>query len=130
MHAMMSIRQNNDTKKTFLLNQNAEYFLRHNNGQYSSLEMAQYVFWTGDEEGVARAVEEFIQKGLVMIARSRHKFPIFRSLKYFHFHKLQMSRENAIKFLREISLGIEYLENSYANRGQNEQNSETVRRVS
>lgn len=41
-----------------------------------------------------------------------------------------MSRENAIKFLREISLGIEYLENSYANRGQNEQNTEMVRRVS
>lgn len=40
-----------------------------------------------------------------------------------------MSRENAIKFLREISLGIEYLENSYANRGQNDQNTETVRRV-
>lgn len=27
--------------------------------------MAQYVFWTGDESGVARAVEEFIQEGLV-----------------------------------------------------------------
>lgn len=40
-----------------------------------------------------------------------------------------MSRENAIKFLREISLGIEYLESSYANRGQNDQNTETVRRV-
>lgn len=57
----------------------------------SSLDMAQYVFWTGDEEGVARAVEEFIQKGL-------------------------MSRDNAIKLLREISMGIEYLENSYSNR--------------
>lgn len=40
-----------------------------------------------------------------------------------------MSRENAIKFLHEISLGIEYLENSYANRGQNDQSTETVRRV-
>lgn len=27
--------------------------------------MAQYVFWTGDETGVARAVEELIQQGLV-----------------------------------------------------------------
>lgn len=50
----------------------------------------------------------------------------FGNLTNFH---LQMSRENAIKFLREISLGIEYLENSYANRGQNDQNTETVRRV-
>lgn len=45
--------------------QNAEYLFRQNGGQYSALDMAQYVFWTGDEEGVARAVEEFIRKGLV-----------------------------------------------------------------
>lgn len=32
--------------------------------------MAQYVFWTGDEEGVAKAVEEFIRKGLVDIIQS------------------------------------------------------------
>lgn len=31
--------------------------------------MAQYVFWTGDEEGVAKAVEEFIQKGMVSALR-------------------------------------------------------------
>lgn len=72
--------------------QNPEVLLmRHSGGEVSSLDMAQYVFWTGDEEGVARAVEEFIQKGL-------------------------MSRDNAIKLLREISMGIEYLENSYSNR--------------
>lgn len=65
--------------------------MRHSGGEVSSLDMAQYVFWTGDEEGVARAVEEFIQKGL-------------------------MSRDNAIKLLREISMGIEYLQNSYSNR--------------
>lgn len=94
---------NNGAKRSGKGPKNAEYFLRHNNGQYSSLEMAQYVFWTGDEEGVARAVEEFIQKGL-------------------------MSRENAIKFLREISMGIEYLENQYSNRAQNDQHTETVRR--
>lgn len=45
--------------------QNAEYQFRPNSGQYSALDMAQYVFWTGDEEGVANAVEEFIRKGLV-----------------------------------------------------------------
>ncbi|XP_031618467.1 uncharacterized protein LOC116337750 isoform X3 [Contarinia nasturtii] len=68
---------------------NAEYLFKHSGGQYSALDMAQYVFWTGDEEGVAKAVEEFIRKGL-------------------------MSRENAIKFLRDISMGIDYLENAYS----------------
>lgn len=69
----------------------AESLLKHKDGQYSSFDMAQYVFWTGDEAGVAKAVEEFIDQGL-------------------------MSREGAIKFLRDIRLGIEYLQNSYANR--------------
>lgn len=68
---------------------NAEMLLRHSGGQYSAFDMAQYVFWTGDEAGVARAVEELIQKGL-------------------------MTRENAIKFLRDIRLGIDYLQNTYS----------------
>lgn len=68
---------------------NAEVLLRHSGGQYSAFDMAQYVFWTGDEAGVARAVEELIQKGL-------------------------MTRENAIKFLRDIRLGIDYLQNTYS----------------
>lgn len=51
--------------------------------------MAQYIFWTGDEEGVAKAVEELIDEGL-------------------------MSRENAIAFLNDIRLGIDYLENTYS----------------
>lgn len=50
--------------------------------------MAQYIFWTGDEQGVAKAVEELIDEGL-------------------------MSRENAIEFLNDIRLGIDYLENTY-----------------
>ncbi|XP_055588015.1 germ cell nuclear acidic protein isoform X2 [Uranotaenia lowii] len=70
---------------------NAEILLRHSGGQYSAFDMAQYVFWTGDEVGVARAVEELIQKGL-------------------------MTRENAIKFLRDIRLGIDYLQNTYSSR--------------
>lgn len=70
---------------------NAEVLLRHSGGQYSAFDMAQYVFWTGDEAGVARAVEELIQKGL-------------------------MTRENAIKFLRDIRLGIDYLQNTYSSR--------------
>lgn len=52
------------------LPQNAEYLFKHSGGQYSALDMAQYVFWTGDEEGVAKAVEEFIRKGLVCISVS------------------------------------------------------------
>lgn len=69
----------------------ADVLLRHSGGQYSAFDMAQYVFWTGDEAGVARAVEELIQKGL-------------------------MTRENAIKFLRDIRLGIDYLQNTYSSR--------------
>lgn len=38
--------------------------------------MAQYVFWTGDEEGVAKAVEEFIRKGLVSVLFSS-RFHLF-----------------------------------------------------
>lgn len=48
-----------------IASKNAEYLFKHSGGQYSALDMAQYVFWTGDEEGVAKAVEEFIRKGLV-----------------------------------------------------------------
>lgn len=69
----------------------AENLLKQKEGHYSAFDMAQYVFWTGDETGVARAVEELIQQGL-------------------------MSRENAIKFLRDIRLGIEYLQNLYTNK--------------
>uniref|UniRef100_A0A1I8PJL1 Uncharacterized protein n=1 Tax=Stomoxys calcitrans TaxID=35570 RepID=A0A1I8PJL1_STOCA len=76
---------------THMAPKTAESLLRHGNGQYSSFDMAQYVFWTGDEAGVARAVEELIQQDM-------------------------MSREDALKFLHEIRVGIEYLQKSYANR--------------
>lgn len=33
--------------------------------QYSPLDMAEYVFWTGDERGATSAIEEFLQDGLV-----------------------------------------------------------------
>lgn len=33
--------------------------------QYSPLDMAEYVFWTGDEKGVTMAIEEFLQDGMV-----------------------------------------------------------------
>lgn len=82
----------------------------HNGGQYSAFDMAQYVFWTGDEEGVAKTVEEFIEKGLV-INMLDYLISIQNNL-----NSLQMSRENALKFLREISSGIEYLESIYSNK--------------
>uniref|UniRef100_A0A0K8W5U2 Uncharacterized protein n=1 Tax=Bactrocera latifrons TaxID=174628 RepID=A0A0K8W5U2_BACLA len=71
--------------------QTVETLLKRHNGQLSAFDMAQYVFWTGDEAGVARAVEELIERGV-------------------------MSRENALAFLREVRIGIEYLQQSYTNR--------------
>lgn len=70
---------------------NAGNILRQLNGKYSAYDMAQYIFWVGDEEGVAKAVQELIDEGL-------------------------MSRENAIEFLNDIRLGIDYLENTYSTR--------------
>jgi hypothetical protein len=74
--------------------------LRNVNGKYSAYDMAQYIFWTGDEEGVAKAVEELIDENL-------------------------MSRENAIEFLNDIRVGIDYLENMY-NMKQNEHKNVSI----
>ncbi|XP_036323725.1 uncharacterized protein LOC118737378 [Rhagoletis pomonella] len=71
--------------------QTVEALLKRHNGQITPFDMAQYVFWTGDEAGVARAVEELIDRGV-------------------------MTRENALAFLREVRVGIEYLQQSYTNR--------------
>jgi hypothetical protein len=68
---------------------NAGTMLRHLNGKFSAYDLSQYIFWTGDEQGVAKTVEELIDEGL-------------------------MSRENAIEFLNDIRLGIDYLENTYS----------------
>lgn len=38
--------------------------------QYSPLDMAEYVFWTGDERGVTTAIEDFLQEGLVSTKRN------------------------------------------------------------
>ncbi|XP_063230550.1 uncharacterized protein LOC134535407 [Bacillus rossius redtenbacheri] len=57
--------------------------------QYSPQDMAEYVFWTGDEKGVTLAIEEFLQEGL-------------------------MSREEAVAFLQEIKVSLEYLQAHYA----------------
>nr|NP_731798.1 uncharacterized protein Dmel_CG9813, isoform A [Drosophila melanogaster]NP_731799.1 uncharacterized protein Dmel_CG9813, isoform B [Drosophila melanogaster]NP_731800.1 uncharacterized protein Dmel_CG9813, isoform D [Drosophila melanogaster]NP_731801.1 uncharacterized protein Dmel_CG9813, isoform E [Drosophila melanogaster]AAF54937.1 uncharacterized protein Dmel_CG9813, isoform B [Drosophila melanogaster]AAN13560.1 uncharacterized protein Dmel_CG9813, isoform A [Drosophila melanogaster]AAN1 len=70
---------------------NAKSFLRSPNGQYSSFDMAQYIFWTGDETAVVKAVEELVEGKVI-------------------------TRESALKFLQDIRLGIEFLQRSYANR--------------
>ncbi|KAI8424506.1 hypothetical protein MSG28_002969 [Choristoneura fumiferana] len=57
--------------------------------QYSPLDMAEYVFWTGDERGVTAAIEEFLQEGM-------------------------MSKEEAISFLQEIKFNIDYLRAHYS----------------
>ncbi|XP_017005157.2 uncharacterized protein [Drosophila takahashii] len=69
----------------------AKNLLRSPNGQYSSFDMAQYIFWTGDETAVVKAVEELVEGEVI-------------------------TRENALKFLQDIRLGIEFLQRSYANR--------------
>jgi len=57
--------------------------------QYSPLDMAEYVFWTGDEKGVTTAIEEFLQEGL-------------------------MSREEAIGYLQDIKQNLELLKDHYS----------------
>ncbi|XP_050744310.1 uncharacterized protein LOC108031909 isoform X3 [Drosophila biarmipes] len=69
----------------------AKNLLRSPNGQYSSFDMAQYIFWTGDETAVVKAVEELVEGKVI-------------------------TRESALKFLQDIRLGIEFLQRSYANR--------------
>uniref|UniRef100_A0A224XS08 Putative conserved secreted protein n=1 Tax=Panstrongylus lignarius TaxID=156445 RepID=A0A224XS08_9HEMI len=56
--------------------------------QYSPLDMAEYVFWTGDERGATSAIEEFLQDGL-------------------------MTRDEAIAFLEEIKQNLELLKSQY-----------------
>ncbi|XP_012260450.2 uncharacterized protein LOC105688588 isoform X1 [Athalia rosae] len=57
--------------------------------QYSPIDMAEYVFRTGDEKGVASAVHEFILHGL-------------------------LTREEAITFLQEVRYNLDYLQTHYS----------------
>lgn len=68
---------------------NAESLFKHNGGQYSANDLAQYIFWTGDEAGVARAIEELIDSGL-------------------------LSREAALILLKEIRISTDELQETYA----------------
>ncbi|XP_059486750.1 uncharacterized protein LOC132203185 [Neocloeon triangulifer] len=62
----------------------------------SPMQLAEYVFWTGDEQGVSLAIQEFLQQGLI-------------------------SREEAVTFLREIRQSITILQNYYAERKAEQQ---------
>lgn len=44
-----------------------DHYASYTGVQYSPLDMAEYVFWTGDERGVTTAIEDFLQEGLVRI---------------------------------------------------------------
>ncbi|XP_045484843.1 uncharacterized protein LOC110996992 [Pieris rapae] len=68
---------------------NMDHYSSYAGVQYSPLDMAEYVFWTGDEHGVTNAIEEFLQEGL-------------------------MNKEEAIAFLQEIKFNIDYLRAHYA----------------
>jgi hypothetical protein len=50
---------------TLILCFQADKYTSYAGVQYSPLDMAEYVFWTGDEKGVTLAIEEFLQEGLV-----------------------------------------------------------------
>ncbi|XP_053603381.1 uncharacterized protein LOC128671157 [Plodia interpunctella] len=68
---------------------NVDHYASYSGVQYSPLDMAEYVFWTGDERGVTTAIEDFLQEGL-------------------------MTKEEAIAFLQEIKFNIDYLRAHYS----------------
>lgn len=88
--------------------------------QYSPLDMAEYVFWTGDEKGVTLAIEEFLQEGLVSTLFSLGLRIVFSLL------PPQMSREQAISFLQEIKYNLDYLKNRYTQLGFNSKDHSKV----
>ncbi|CAG5041497.1 unnamed protein product [Parnassius apollo] len=68
---------------------NMDHYSSYAGVQYSPLDMAEYVFWTGDERGVTTAIEDFLQEGM-------------------------MTKEDAINFLQEIKFNIDYLRAHYS----------------
>ncbi|VVC96745.1 unnamed protein product [Leptidea sinapis] len=84
-----AVRRNYNSDITKDIKNNMEHYAGYSGVQYSPLEMAEYVFWTGDERGVTNAIEEFLQEGM-------------------------MSKEEAIAFLQEIKFDIEYLRAHYS----------------
>ncbi|XP_041970235.1 uncharacterized protein LOC121726786 [Aricia agestis] len=74
---------------------NVDHYSSYAGVQYSPLDMAEYVFWTGDERGVTAAIEDFLQEGM-------------------------MTKEEAIAFLQEIKFNIDYLRAHYSQRAAEE----------
>lgn len=60
--------------------------------QYSPADIADYIFWTGDERGVTSAIEEYLKEGI-------------------------MSRNDAIDFLQEIKKNLEEIQNRFSDSG-------------
>ncbi|KPI91281.1 hypothetical protein RR46_14785 [Papilio xuthus] len=85
-HSAVRRAYNNDITKE---NKNNMEHYSYPGVQYSPLDMAEYVFWTGDERGVTTAIEDFLQEGM-------------------------MTKEGALNFLQEIKFNIEYLRAHYA----------------
>ncbi|KAI4460218.1 cytochrome b561/ferric reductase transmembrane [Holotrichia oblita] len=82
------------TKRNVYLYLQLDKYGSYSGIQYTPLDMAEYVFWTGDEKGVTLAIEEFLQEGL-------------------------MTREEAISFLQEIKYNLDYLQKHYTEVGIN-----------
>lgn len=43
-----------------------DHYSQYTGVQYSPLDMAEYIYWTGDEVGVTFAIEEFLHSGMVI----------------------------------------------------------------
>lgn len=56
--------------------------------KYTPLDMAEYVFWTGDEKGVTFAIEDLLKAGF-------------------------MSRDDAINFLQSIKTNLDSIQSHY-----------------
>ncbi|CAH1168190.1 unnamed protein product [Phyllotreta striolata] len=67
--------------------------------RYSPMDVAKYIFWTGDEKGVTLAIEEFLREDL------RRLF--------------QMTGEEALAFLQEIKYDLDKLKSHYTQIGLN-----------
>lgn len=66
--------------------QSMETLLRNSGGQYSANDISQYIFWTGDESGVAHAIVELIDEGLVSSRTHTAMGLLMRFLARLHFH--------------------------------------------
>lgn len=69
--------------------------LKAKNGGYTPYDLAQYIFWTGDEAGVAQAIEDLIDEGLVSIVQ--YVFALRNSFSYPFSEWLTVSQPDMIR---------------------------------